>query len=300
MKPRILVIGSSNTDMVVSVDNFPAPGETLLGKKFMMNPGGKGANQAVAAARLGGDVTFVAKVGNDVFGEQARQQFRNENICTDFILTDPDNASGIALITVDQHGENTIVVAQGANASLHIDDLRQITPVIAACDIILLQLEISLDAVSFVLKEAKRHPGKKVILNPAPAAILPNIFFDGLFMITPNRAESELLSGVPIVDIESARAAAEILLEKGVQNVIITLGREGALLHSRETSKHVPGIVVKALDTTAAGDIFNAALAVALTEGKPLERSIDFANRAAALSVGRAGAQASAPYRHEL
>jgi len=300
MKPRILVIGSSNTDMVVSVEEFPAPGETLLGKKFMMNPGGKGANQAVAAARLGGDVTFVAKVGNDMFGVQARQQFHNENICTDFILTDPDNASGIALITVDRHGENTIVVAQGANASLHADDLKPIAHVIADCDIILLQLEISLEAVSFVLKEAKRHADKKVILNPAPAAILPDIFLDGLFMITPNRAEAELLAGVPIVDIESARAAADVLNEKGVQNVIITLGREGALLYNRETSMHVPGLAVKALDTTAAGDVFNAALAVALTEGEPLERSIDFANRAAALSVGRVGAQASAPYRHEL
>jgi len=300
MKPRILVIGSSNTDMVVSVEKFPAPGETLLGKKFMMNPGGKGANQAVAAARLGGDVTFVAKVGNDMFGEQARQQFRNENICTDFILTDPDNASGIALITVDQHGENTIVVAQGANASLHVDDLKQIAHVIAACDIILLQLEISLDTVSFVLNEAKRYADKNVILNPAPAAILPNSFLDGLFMITPNRAEAELLAGVPIVDIESARAAAAALYQKGVHNVIITLGREGALLYNRKTSKHIPGVAVTATDTTAAGDIFNGALAVALTEGRTIEQSTDFANRAAALSVGRAGAQASAPYRSEL
>jgi len=299
MKPRILVIGSSNTDMVVSVESFPAPGETLLGKKFMMNPGGKGANQAVAAARLGGDVTFVAKVGNDMFGEQARQQFRNENIRTDFILTDPDNASGIALITVDQHGENTIVVAQGANAFLHVDDLKQIIQVIAACDIVLLQLEISLETVSFVLNEAKRH-GKNVILNPAPAAILPDMFLDGLFMITPNKAEAELLAGVPIVDIESARTAAEVLYKKGVQNVIITLGREGALLHNRETSKHIPGIVVTVLDSTAAGDVFNGALAVALTEGKTMDQSADFANRAAALSVSRAGAQASAPFRREL
>jgi len=300
MKSRVLVIGSSNTDMVVSVEKFPAPGETLLGKKFLMNPGGKGANQAVAAARLGADVTFVAKVGNDVFGEQAKQQFRKEKICTDFILTDPHNASGIALITVDYHGENTIVVAQGANATLNVSDIQHVTHLIADCEMIVLQLEIPLDSVLFVLAEAKKHSGKKVILNPAPAAILPEPFFDGLFMLTPNKAEAELLSGVPIMDIESARAAARILYERGVQNVIITLGREGALLHNREMSKHIPGIAVTALDTTAAGDIFNGALAVALTEGKTIELSVDFANRAAALSVARVGAQASAPYRHEL
>lgn len=300
MKPRILVIGSSNTDMVVSVEKFPAPGETLLGRKFLMNPGGKGANQAVAAARLGADVTFVTKVGNDMFGEQAKLQFNKEGIRTDFILTDPLNASGIALITVDQQGENTIVVAQGANATLDVNDLRQVTHLIADCDIIVLQLEIPLDSVLFVLTEARKQPGKKVILNPAPAAILHDVFFDGLFVLSPNKAEAELLSGVPIMDIESARTAAEILYRKGVQNVIITLGREGALLHNRAMSKHIMGTAVQALDTTAAGDIFNGALAVALTEGKTVELSVDFANRAAALSVARTGAQASAPYRDEL
>lgn len=286
--------------MVVSVESFPAPGETLLGKKFLMSPGGKGANQAVAAARLGGEVVFVTKIGDDLFGKQAKQQFRNENILTDFVLTNPNVPSGIALITVDQHGENTIVVAQGANATLSVEDIMTLVHVIADCDIVLLQLEIPLSTVSFVLNEARKHSGKKVILNPAPAAILSDAFFEDLFMITPNRAEAELLTGIPITDIESARAAAEVLHEKGVTNVIITLGREGALLYNHNISKHVPGILVNALDTTAAGDVFNGALAVALTEGKPIELSADFANRAAALSVGRVGAQSSAPYRHEL
>ena len=298
-KQKILVVGSSNTDMVVQTRHLPRPGETVLGGTFLMNPGGKGANQAVAAVRLGGDTTFICKTGNDMFGRQALQQFRDEGIDTEFMLADDHNASGVALIVVDDAAENTIVVASGANAYLTADDLRRADEAIRRSDIVLMQLETPIPTIEYVAAEAKRL-GKRVVLNPAPACALPPELLDGLFLITPNETEAELLAGIPVTDPDSARRAADKLLSLGIANVVVTLGSKGALVHNASQSVIVPAHKVKAVDTTAAGDVFNGALVVALAEGRSLVEAAEFAARAAAISVTRIGAQASAPYRKEL
>jgi ribokinase len=295
----ILVVGSSNTDMVIKSAKFPDPGETLLGGTFFMFPGGKGANQAVAAARLGGDVTFIAKLGNDIFGQQALQQFQKEGIHTDFILTDPQHPSGVALITVDAKGENTIVVAQGSNGTLAADDLAKAGKEFERADTVLLQLEIPIPTVVRAAELAAKA-GKKVILNPAPATTLPEAIFKDLYLITPNRSEAETLTGLSVRDASAISAVSKWFRDKGVQKVVITLGSEGAYVHDERGGRYIAAPRVKAVDTTAAGDVFNGALAVALAEGSSLDEAVQFANRAAALSVTRMGAQSSAPYRHEL
>lgn len=295
----ILVVGSSNTDMVIKTERLPAAGETILGGVFFMNPGGKGANQAVAAARLGGNVTFICKTGNDIFGKQSEQLFREEGINTDHMISDPDNPSGVALITVDQHAENCIVVASGANATLSVSDLGNLEQLIDQAKIVLVQLEIPLATVTHVVQMAAAK-GVKVVLNPAPACYLPDALLNNVSVITPNRTEAELLSGIAVNDIESAKKAAQIIKGKGVETVILTLGKEGALiLHDNEfTHTHAP--VVKAIDTTAAGDVFNGAFTVALSENKSIADAVTFACNASAISVTRLGAQSSAPSRNEI
>lgn len=295
----ILVVGSSNTDMVIKAEKFPLPGETILGGEFFLFPGGKGANQAVAASRLGGRVTFVARLGNDIFGEQALQHFKTEGIHTDYIISDPVHPSGVALITVDAHGENTIVVAQGSNGALSPDDVQQAKNAFDEAGILLMQLEIPITTVIHAAKIAKQS-GKKVILNPAPAMSLPAELFGYLYIITPNKTETEMLTGEKITDSNSIRRAAEIMREKGVANVIITLGSEGAYVYTDDGGRQVGAPAVKSIDSTAAGDVFNGALAVAISEGKGLDEAVYFANQAAAISVTKMGAQASAPYRNEL
>ncbi len=299
MADKIFVMGSSNTDMVVKAATFPLPGETILGGTFFMNPGGKGANQAVAAARLGGQVTFLAKVGNDIFGYQARQQFEQEGIETQFILTDAVNPSGVALITVDAKGENSIVVAPGANAALSAQDLEPAEKALHQAGILLMQLEIPLETVTVAARMAATQ-GIKVILNPAPARPLPDELLSGLYLLTPNESEAETLTGVSVTNLATAKAAAEKLRQKGVANVVITLGVRGALVFTADYSCHVPAPAVTAVDTTAAGDVFNGALAVALAEGQDLGEAVRFANQAAAFSVTKLGAQASAPTRQDL
>ena len=297
--PYILVVGSSNTDMVINSPHLPAPGETIIGSTFFMNPGGKGANQAVAAARLGGNVTFICKTGNDIFGKQAAAIFENEGIDITFLLEDADHPSGVALITVDDHGENTIVVASGSNAKLERDDLKDAPNVIENASIVLMQLEIPLSTVQFVAETA-RSKNVKVMLNPAPACELPDALLQQVSVITPNEKEAEMLTGVAVRDMESAEESAKILSAKGIRTVIITLGAKGALLYENSSARHIKSLEVKALDTTAAGDIFNGALAVAINEGKTIDEATRFACHAAAISVTRKGAQASAPYRKEL
>ena len=299
MNNKILVIGSANTDMVIKTNHFPLPGETVLGGRFIMNPGGKGANQAIAATRLGSQVTFITKLGNDIFGQQALQQFLKEGVNANYVVTDPDNPSGVALITVDEKGENTIVVAPGSNGTLNHEDVEKAEEAFKEAEIILLQLEIPLPTVVFAAELATRYQ-KKVILNPAPAAPLPEELYPHLFMITPNRSEAEALSGVQIKDLASAEKAAEKIHQKGVRNVVITLGTQGALAYTGTDAKLLPAPKVMAVDTTAAGDVFNGALAVGISEGMPLPAAVEFANQAAAISVTRMGAQASAPYRKEL
>ncbi len=296
---KILVVGSSNTDMVIKTNHFPAPGETILGGKFLMNAGGKGANQAVAAARLGGSVTFVGKIGDDIFGNQAVRQLKAEGINVDFVAVDAENPSGVALITVDLNGENSIVVASGANGTLIPADFDEAMAELNESEFVLMQLEIPVPTVEYIARVAARKQ-KKVILNPAPATALSNELLQNLFLITPNETEAELLTGIKVTNEQTALKAATVLHEKGVEMVIITLGAAGAFLLSGEKSELIKAPKVEAVDTTAAGDTFNGALAVALAEGKTIQEAIAFANRAAAISVTRIGAQASVPFRNEI
>ncbi|HEX2970053.1 MAG TPA: ribokinase [Bacteroidales bacterium] len=297
---KIIVIGSSNTDMVIKSRKLPLPGETILGGTFLMNPGGKGANQAVTAARLGGIVTFVTKIGNDVFGNEALAGFKSAKIETKYIVRDLKNQSGVALINVDENGENSIVVAPGANGTLIPADIK--TELFANAtkqDIFLMQLEIPVETVKYAAEKACAL-GARVILNPAPACWLSDSLFKCLYLVTPNETEAGLLTGSEVFDEASAREAAEILRRKGVQNVVITMGGTGAYIHTPTVSVMVPGIPVKAVDTTAAGDIFNGAMAVAISEGRDIVSAVTYANKAASISVTRMGAQASAPFRDEI
>jgi len=296
---RILVIGSSNTDMVIKTERLPVLGETILGGTFLMNPGGKGANQAVAAARLGGKVTFITKRGNDLFGNQAVGLLMREGIHTQYIVKDMEFPSGVALITVDSAGENSIVVAPGSNGNLLQEDIPSTIFKAEKYEILLLQLEIPMDTVEYSAILASDH-GIKVILNPAPARQLSDNLLMHTWLITPNETEAETITGVSITDITSAEKAAVLIQERGVKNVIITLGELGAFVKSENFTGLIPGVKVIPVDTTAAGDVFNGALAVAISEGKNIADAVNFANKAASVSVTRMGAQASAPYRNEI
>lgn len=296
---KIVVVGSSNTDMVVKATKLPAPGETVIGGEFLMNAGGKGANQAVAAARLGGEVVFICKVGNDIFGSQAIEGFKKENINTEFVSVDVDAPSGVALINVDAKGENSITVASGANGKLSRTDIDNAESCFSTGNILLVQLETPLETVEYTIKKAKQA-GMTTILNPAPATKLSDEIFKYLDFITPNETEAELLTGIKVTDEPSANQAAEILQAKGVKSVIITLGSKGAFVLSDDFSGHIETSKVEAIDSTAAGDCFNGALAVAISEGKFIQDAVKLACRAASISVTRMGAQASMPTAFEL
>lgn len=296
---KILVIGSSNTDMVICTGHLPLPGETVIGGTFFMNPGGKGANQAVTVARLGGRVSFICKTGSDIFGHQANQLFNEEGIDTSYVFSDTKNPSGVALITVDTDAENCIVVAPGANAHLTPNDLKRSAEAVEAADIILLQLEIPMQTVEAAAMMAYRL-GKKVVLNPAPASKLSAGLLETLYAITPNETEAEAISGIRITDERTAEEAARKIASMGVCNVIITLGAKGALVFDGAHCEIVPAYKIQAVDTTAAGDVFNGALVVALSEGRTLPEAVRFACKASAISVTRSGAQNSVPYRTEV
>ena len=299
MHSSIVVIGSSNTDMVIKADHLPLPGETVLGGTFLLNPGGNGANQAVAAARLDGRVCFITKTGNDAFGKENIALFQQEGIDTGYAMVDELLPSGVALITVDKKGENCIVVASGANASLLPADLLPAREKIVSASVLVLQLEIPLEAVEHAAALAA-GAGVRVILNPAPARALPDSLLQHISILTPNETEAELLTGIAIHDISSAEQAAKLLQQKGVATVLVTLGDKGALLVTADTVTHIPSFKVQAVDTTAAGDVFNGALAVAVAQNVPLPDAVLFATKAAAISVTRMGAQSSAPYLKEV
>ncbi len=296
---KILIVGSSNTDMVIQTRKFPSPGETILGGKFMMNAGGKGANQAVAAARLGGTVTFVGKIGDDIFGKQAVRQLEDEGINVDFVAVDRDNPSGVALITVDQKGENSIVVAPGSNGTLSPSDFDKALPELIKSEFVLIQLEIPIPTVEHIARISVQKQ-KRVILNPAPAAKLSDELLKNLYIITPNETEAELLTGIKVTDELSAFNAAKMIHEKGAEIVIITMGAAGAFFLNEEEWGIAPAPIVNAVDSTGAGDTFNGALTVALSEGKTIREAVIFANKAASISVTRSGAQSSVPFRKEL
>ncbi|NUM78796.1 ribokinase [candidate division KSB1 bacterium] len=290
----ILVIGSANMDLVVSTQRFPQPGETLFGNKFGMYPGGKGANQAVAAAKLGGEVYFLGKMGNDLFREKLCVGMRNDGVQLDHLLIDPNESTGMALITVDSNGQNEIVVVSGSNMNLSPADIVSKRALFAVAKIVLLQLEIPLDTVTQSARLAKEH-GATVILNPAPARELPQELLRLVDYLTPNETEAELLTKQAVHDQTSAQTAAMKLLAQGVKNVILTLGEKGALLVNHEKAELFPAKKVQAVDTTAAGDAFNGALAFSLANDKTVEEAIRFANTVAAYSATKMGAQSSMP-----
>lgn len=299
MKPGILVVGSSNTDMIARVPRIPCPGETILGRGFITAAGGKGANQAVAAARAGGDVSFIACVGNDMFGERALAGFARERINVRFVKRDSRQPSGVALIFVSDSGENSIAVAPGANAQLLPGDVQRARSEFKRADVLLAQLETPLPTVIAAIKLAARNR-VLTVLNPAPARRLPHDLLRHVAILTPNENEAELLTGIKLTSVASGLQAAARLRARGIQTVIITLGAKGALVANERGHVLVPGFKVKPVDTTAAGDVFNGALAVALAEGLALQAAVRFANAAAAISVTRMGAQPSAPTRRQI
>ncbi len=293
---KIVVVGSSNTDIVVSSTKLPSPGETVLGGDFDLIAGGKGANQAVAAARAGSDVMFVAKIGNDYFGKKTLEAYQKENINLEKICTDIDKASGIAIILVDEAtGQNSIVVAPGANSSLSISDIKNAEKEIALADIVLVQLEIPIETVEYVLKVAKEN-NVKTILNPAPAQALSDEILAMVDIITPNETETKILVGIDPGIEQNLEEASEKLVSKVREAALITLGEKGVYFTSRNGEKGlVPSLKVQAIDTTAAGDVFNGYFASALSEGKGFEEAIEIANKAASISVTKKGAQPSIP-----
>jgi ribokinase len=299
MRPRVTVVGSSNTDLIVRVERLPRPGETILGGEFLTAPGGKGANQAVAAARLGGEVTFIARVGLDSFGDESVENFKRDGIITDYVFRDPDSPSGVALIFVGPDGRNMIVVAPGANGRLSPDNIRSSKKAIASADVLLTQFEIPLDTVSEAISIAFSS-GVPVILNPAPAMEVKDELLRMVTFLTPNETEASILSGIEVREMGSAEKAAKELLRRGVENVIVTLGEEGAVYVREDESRHIPAFKVQAVDTTAAGDVFNGAFACAIASGRSPIDAIRFANKAAAISVTRMGAQPSIPTLEEV
>lgn len=296
---KVIIVGSSNTDMVVKTARFPEPGETIIGGDFFMFPGGKGANQAVAAARAGGEVTFICAVGDDVFGQNALEGYREEGINVDAAKIVKDAASGVALITVNGEGENEIVVASGTNAVLSPIYVSEVMEEMDNDGIFLTQLETPIETVDYLARYSKLT-GQPLIINPAPAQELSKDVLDGLFLITPNETEAKILTGILVEDDPSLEAAALALLDSGVQNVIITLGSRGAFFMNGKEHFLVPSHQVNALDTTAAGDVFNGVLTVCLSNKMGWRESIAYANKAAALSVTKMGAQGSAPYKEEI
>jgi ribokinase len=299
MKNKIVVVGSSNTDMIIQVPRIPKPKETILGGRFSMAAGGKGANQAVAAARAGGDVHFICRVGADMFGQKAIDGFVHDGINVDFVKKDEEASSGVALIFVSDDGENSIAVAPEANARLSAEDLRDAKEVIVSASIVVVQLEIPIETVRTLIEMAYES-GVRVILNPAPAQKLDKDLLKHVSIITPNEIEAELLTGIKTDSQDGVCKAAEALVSMGIETVIITCGSAGAYYIRSESEGMIPAYRVDPIDTTAAGDIFNGALAAALADGKDLEKAIAFANAAAALSVTILGAQPSAPLYNDI
>jgi len=299
-KKKIVVVGSSNVDFVMNVTEMPQKGETLLCQNFANVPGGKGANQACACGKLGGDCIFLTVLGRDSMGQLLHKSLEDSNVDLSHIGYSEVQPSGMAMITVNSSGENSIIVIPGANSCCDSSYFKQHQNVLQDASILLTQLEIPLDSIySLIIQE--KELGKTTILNPAPAPeSIPENVLQHLDWITPNETELAKITGYPTNDIEEIEVAAKQLIEKGVKNVLVTIGSKGALLCRKEGCTHYATKKVKAVDTTAAGDTFNGALAVALSEGMPIADAIKFSNIAASISVTRKGAQTSIPSREEV
>ncbi len=299
MNAEIVVIGSSNMDLVIDLPRIPKAGETILGGMSSMIFGGKGANQAVAAKRAGGQVAFITKLGDDIFGQRIKEHFIQEGLPEEFILNDKKTPTGIAQIFVGKDGENCIAVAPGSNAKLSVKDIKQFEQIIIKSKVILVQLEIPITTVTYIVNLAYKYK-INAILNPAPAQQLKPELLKKLWLLSPNETEASLLSNIKIKDLKSAQRAGIKLLSQGIRQVIITLGEQGCLWCSDEGVEHFKANKTAAIDTTAAGDVFNGALATALAHHLPFRQAIPFANAAAAISVSRKGAQTSIPFVKEI
>jgi len=295
----ILVIGSLNADLVVRVPRFPAPGETLQGSDLVTVPGGKGANQAVAAARLGASVAMLGRVGNDGFGDMLIKNLEQNHVDTKFVQRDDSVSTGTAVIVVDEHGQNSIVLSAGANGKVAKEDVNKIRADFQGAKIILLQHEIPFETVAYAAECAASNK-IIVILNPAPAREIPNQLLAKINFIIPNETELSFLTGLDVSDVKSAEAAARSLVMRGAQNVIVTLGANGALIVNKDGAQHIPSFKVNVVDTTAAGDAFIGGLAVALLDGQSLEDAVQYASACGALAVTKFGAQPSLPTADEV
>lgn len=295
----VVVVGSLNMDLVMRTERVPAAGETLTGRGFETVPGGKGANQAVACARLGSPVAMIGRVGGDAFGAVLREGLARDGIDTGALVTRPEVASGVAVILVEDSGQNRILLAPGANGALDAAAVEQETSRIESAAMLVLQLEVPMDAVERAIAIARRA-GVPVLLNPAPAAPIADSLWNSIDILVPNEGEAEVLTGLPVADVASAFAAARVLRGKGVARVLVTLGERGVVLADDQGERHLPAMIVKAVDTTAAGDTFIGGLVAGLREGRTLDEAASLGQAASAICVTRAGAQPSIPYRREL
>ena len=297
--PKVVVVGSFNMDLVIKTERRPQKGETLVGEEFGMFIGGKGANQAIAASRLGAEVTMIGRLGRDLFGDSFLAEFGKENIDTSFVIRDAEVGTGIASPVIDADGDNSIIIVPRANMRLDVEDVERASNRIVDSDVLLLQLEVPINS-SQRAAEIARANGVTVILNPAPAYELPDSFLGLIDILVPNEVETEFLSKIAVADDQGARLAAQVLFEKGISTVVLTLGNRGALLLTSRQSKLVPAYSVKVVDTTAAGDAFCGALATALGSGERIEDAVAFANATGALAVTVLGAAPSMPTTEQV
>ena len=297
--PKVVVVGSFNMDLVIKTERRPQRGETLIGEEFGMFIGGKGANQAIAASRLGADVTMIGRLGADLFGDTFFTEFDRENIDTSFVVRDAEVGTGVASPVIDADGDNSIIIVPRANMRLDVEDVERAASKIADADVLLLQLEVPIES-SKRAAEIARANGVEIILNPAPACVLPDSFLELVDILVPNEVETEFLTKVTVADDEGARLAAKVLFEKGLSTIVLTLGNRGALLLTSQRSQLVPAYNVKVVDTTAAGDAFCGALATALASGDKIENAVAFANATGALAVTVLGAAPSMPTAEQV